>query len=318
MLVGRSEAELRQLAVDGRHVVAATPQEIADHLQRQSGIVVCNCVGPFTETAGLFISALGDGSCYLDLSNDILSWQSTVALAPAAVKKNQRLVPGAGYGTYAVEALVLFLLGKREAPLEIRVDSIPYINSPGAMGMTVAATMVDSIPTGGAAFIDGQLKRVPFGSRPSVNQLPDGSSASAGAVATGDLMVAQRASKAANIVVGSSMAPASALVRWTLWAIAPLFRISAFKVFITKLFAKMPGSPTAQTRTQSWVHAKIRWQDGAAVEGLLELGEGMQFTAQVAATVSFHVATKEGPAGVFSVGDLFGTSLAVELGGRFQ
>jgi hypothetical protein len=41
----------------------------------------------------------------------------------------------------------------------------------------------------------------------------------------------------------------------------------------------------------------------------------MQFTAQVAAAVSFHVATKERPAGVFSAGDQF---LAVELGARFQ
>ena len=172
VLVGRSAVELRHLAVNGRQIVATTPQEIAVHLQQQRGIVVCNCVGPFTETTTLFVSALGDDCCYLDLSNDIASWRNTVALAPAAATKNQRLVPGAGYGTYAVEALVLFLLGKREPPREVRVDSIPYINSPGAMGMTVAATVVDGIPGGGAAFIDGQLKRVQFGSRQRVHKLP--------------------------------------------------------------------------------------------------------------------------------------------------
>src|SRR5579863_5776536 len=92
VLVGRSAAELQRLAVNGRQLVALTPQEIAVHLRQQRDIVVCNCVGPFAETATLFVSALGDGSAYLDLSNDIASWRNAAALGPAAATRNQRVV----------------------------------------------------------------------------------------------------------------------------------------------------------------------------------------------------------------------------------
>jgi hypothetical protein len=69
-----------------------------------------------------------------------------------------------------------------------------------------------------------------------------------------------------------------------------------------------------QPREFSWSHARIEWPDRTVREGWLRSGDGMDFTADVAAEVAVRLARGEGKPGAYTPGQLFGPPLATDVG----
>ncbi|WP_083579283.1 hypothetical protein [Tardibacter chloracetimidivorans] len=193
-------------------IVTDSMEETIAEVRRGEPSVVANFVGPFTKTALPLIAASG-GPDYLDLANELSAVQSILALHDEARANDRCIVASAGFGLLATESLVLKICDDRPPAQSVRVDAIPYLADAGdRLGPAVAETIVELLRYGGRRYNRNNLERVRLGSDSERFALPDGKIVRTGAMPTGDLEAARRASNANTVLSASSAAPHGAAV----------------------------------------------------------------------------------------------------------
>jgi len=325
VLVGRDAGRLAAAADGDRTVVAGSIGEMAAAIRREQPAVVINTVGPFTTTAGPLIRACLPTSHYLDLANDLSAVSSTISLGAAAAASGRTVVTGAGFGVTATESVVVKLCEGRPAPERVRVDMVPSLASEGgAIGEALAATILDGIPgvEGGGRFQGrsyrgGRLVAAAIGGDATRLTLPDGSTVTTAGMPLGELMAAQRASGAPNVVSASSEAPSGPVVRVIMPVAMALLAIGPVRAFGKRRLAAVRMKAKPKPREHSWGHAVVRWSDGTTREGWLRVGEAQEWTGAVPAEIVRRLLAGEGKAGAFTPAALFGPSLAESCGGEY-
>jgi short subunit dehydrogenase-like uncharacterized protein len=326
VLVGRDAGRLAAVAQGDRTVVAASDQAMAAEIRRQQPDVVVNTVGPFTRTASPTIRACVDaGSHYLDLANDLAAVAATLALGDAVAASGRTAVTGAGFGVTATESVVVKLCDGRPAPEQVRVDMVPSLaTEAGAIGEALAATILEGLPgvAGGGRFQgrryrNGRLAPAPIGGDVQRLTLPDGSVVTTAGMPLGELMAAQRASGAPDVLSASSEAPSSPVVRAIFPVAAVLLGIGPVRDFAIRRLAAVKMGAKPKPREHSWGHAVVRWADGTTREGWLRVGEAQEWTGAVPAEIVRRLLAGEGKPGAFTPAALFGPSLAESCGGEY-
>jgi short subunit dehydrogenase-like uncharacterized protein len=323
VLVGRDAARLTAAAHGGRTVRAGTVEEMAAAIRRDRPRVVVNTVGPFARTsAPIARAALAVGAHHLDLANDVDAATAILALDDEARRAGSTLVTGAGFGVTAAESVALWLCGDEPAPESLRVDTVPSLAmEEGPLGEALAATLLEGFADGGTAgrhYRDGRL--VParlFGDLRQL-RLPDGDEVTTVSVPFGDLVAAQRASGARNVISGSSEVPTSPLVRAGIPVLTVLLRSGPVRRFAMRRLAAVTLSARPRPRTHSWAHASARWADGRVREGWLRLGDAQEFTGAVPAELARRLVAGEGAPGATTPATMFGTGLAEACGGEYS
>jgi short subunit dehydrogenase-like uncharacterized protein len=326
VLVGRDAGRLGAAAQGDRTVVAGSDEAMTAEIRRQQPAAVVNTVGPFTRTASPTIRACLDaGSDYLDLANDLAAVGATLALGDAVAASGRTVVTGAGFGVTATESVVVKLCGGRPAPEQVRVDMVPSLaTEAGPIGEALAATILEGLPgvDGGGRFQgrryrNSRLAPAPIGGDAQRLTLPDGSVVTTAGMPLGELMAAQRASGARDVLSASSEAPSSPVVRAIFPVVAALLGIAPVRGFAIRRLAavKMPARP--KPREHSWGHAVVRWADGTTREGWLRVGEAQEWTGTVPAEIVRRLLAGEGKPGAFTPAALFGPSLAESCGGEY-
>jgi len=285
-----------------------------------------NTVGPFSETmAALAAACLDGGSHYVDLANDVGSVSALLGLDQQASDAGLTFVTGAGWGVTGTESAVLHVCEGRSVPRRVRVDMIPSLASEaGALGDALAGTIVEGhpgVPGGGRfdgrRYAGGHLVRSRVAGDVRVLQLPDGSSVRTGAMPLGELIAAQRASGAPEVVSASSEAPTAPLVRAVLPVLFRLLRGDAVRRLARRRLAAVKLPERARPRQHSWARAEVAWPDGETRVGWLRAGDASEFTAAVAAEVTHRVLSGAGRAGCSTPAAMFGTGLAVACGAEY-
>ena len=322
VLVGRDRERLSQvgasLDTELRTIVASSPEEIATEISRQQPALVINTIGPFNETTVLIARACLPHSHYIDLANDVISVSALLDLHEEAVAAGCTLVTGAGFGVLATESIVMKLCQDRPTPDRVRTDALASVAlEAGVFGEALAATIIDGLPYGGRYYKNGRLVRNRVGSSPANITTPDGSSVTAGSVPFGELIAAQRASGAANVLAASSEIPTGSVVRTILPLAMALLHIKPLRTFVKRRLARVKFSDRKRPREHSWGHASIQWSDGTNLEGWLRTGDAMDFTTAVTAEVTQRLFKDEGQPGAYTPGALFGSELAEAIGGEF-
>lgn len=320
-LVGRDQARLERLAarLDGApRILAGGLDQVLDQLVTARPGVVVNTVGPFTSTAVAVAHACPEGTHYVDVSNELAGAQDLLALDRQAAATGRVLVTGAGFGVLATEALVLRLCQDRPRPASVRTDALAAISlEAGVVGPALAATIVEVVSAGGAEVRGGRVVRAATGGHYSSLTTPDGDVLSTGSGASAELVAAWRASDADAVIAASPAAPSNPAVRAVLPAVAALLHLPGAGSLATRGIARLPLRAQAMPRTSSWGHAHVRWPDGQVREGWLRVGEGTQFTADVAALVAQRLLAGDGRPGAHTPGALFGPELAEAAGATF-
>lgn len=329
VLVGRNAAALDALARDlpgpAHTLVAADVAAMARAIADRAPAVVVNTVGPFGETAGVVARACLAGSHYLDLANDAGSALTILGLDTEAVTAGRTFVTGAGFGVAATESVVVAMCAGRPTPRRVRTDMVPSLAiEAGPVGDALAASMVEGLPgaPGGGRFQGrryrgGRLVAARIGGGARRLTLPDGTEVTTTAVPFGELIAAQRASGAPDVVAASSELPGSPVARVVLpiatrlLAIAPLRRTVRRRLGATQMQAR------PRPRTHSWGHAEIEDADGSRRDGWLRVGDASEFTTAVAVAVATRLADGEGRPGAFTPVALFGRTLAESCGGVY-
>jgi short subunit dehydrogenase-like uncharacterized protein len=322
VLVGRSQQRLNQVVAglgrELRTIVLESPQEIAREIGRQRPMLVVNTIGPFTETTMLIAQACLPYSHYQDLANDVISTAALLDLHEQAVRAGRTLVSGAGFGVLATESVVVKLCQGRSTPERVRTDALASLAiEAGAFGEALASTIIDGLPYGGRVYKNGRLVRSGVGSSATTLITPDGTHITAGSVPFGELIAAQRASGAANVVSGSSELPSGTLVSILFAVVSVLSHITPLRTFAKRRLARVQFSARERPREYSWGHAHVYWSDGTEREGWLRAGDAQAYTCMVAVEVARRLLRGEGHAGAYTPAALFGAELAEAAGGTF-
>ena len=322
VLVGRDEARLRALArtlgTNPRIVVAGSVDVTALELSKNAPAVVINTIGPFTQTALRVVRACPPGTHYVDMSNELPSILAVLELHGEAAALGQTLVTGAGFGVFATESVVLKLCAGRPPAAQVRVDAVASVETEaGTFGSALAASVIDGLVDGGREYQGGKLVRTSLGSSPQSLTLPDGLTLNTASAPSGELEAAQRASAAPSVVAASNMAFMPPLARRAAPALVGLLRVGGIRTFAKRQIGNVKVKAAPKPRAYSWGHAQVQWASGETREGWLRAGEGMDFTAAVAANVATRLARGEGRPGAYTPGALFGPDLAEEVGGQF-
>ncbi|MFY9926403.1 MAG: hypothetical protein WAK82_00220 [Streptosporangiaceae bacterium] len=328
VLAGRDATRLADAAAragGGRTVAAGSVEPMATEIRKQQPAVVINTVGPFTTTAAPIARACLPASDYVDLANDVAAVSALLGLDEAAVAAGRTLVTGAGFGVTASESVVVRLCQGRPAPVRVRVDMVPSLEAEaGVIGEALAGTILDGLPgvAGGHRYTrrryrDGRLAPAPIGGEVVHLRLPDGSQVTTASIPLGELIAAQRASGAPDVVAASSEAPSSAAARVAMPLAFALLEIGPVREFAKRRLARVKVKARKPPREHSWGHARLQWADGAVREGWLRVGEAQAFTGAVPAEITCRLLAGEGRPGASTPAALFGPTLAEACGGEY-
>lgn len=246
--------------------------------------LVLNTVGPFSRHAGPVVDAcVRAGVGYVDLANELPAVQQLLRRDAEARQRGVVLVTGAGFGVVATETLALRLAQRNgEQLVDVQLATAAAVASTSA---GVRATVAEALAGGSARYSDGQLVDAPFGVGARTVAFPDGPRRVM-PVPVGDLVAAQRATRAPNVVVyGDTSAHAT------------------------------PPPATADLRSYAWAAATTA--GGDCLEARLTFGEGLQASASIAIEVAARVLASPSP-GAWTPGQLFGPELAEACGAQVE
>jgi short subunit dehydrogenase-like uncharacterized protein len=312
-----------------RTLVAGSVDELTTQIRTQQPAVVINTIGPFITTAPPIIQAcLAAGSDYLDLANDVAAVAALLALDEAATAAGRTIVTGAGFGVTATESVVVKLTQdqpQQPTPSKVRVDMVPSLASEaGPVGAALAGTILEGLPgvDGGGRFQgrryeNGRLAPARIGGDVSHLVLPDGSRVTTAAMPLGELIAAQRASGAPDVVSASSEAPSAPVIRAIMPLALALLQIAPVRAFATNRLAQVQLKAHDRPREHSYGHAVIQWPDGTTREGWLQLGDAQAFTGAVPAEIARRLLAGQGRPGAHTPAALFGPSLAEACGASY-
>jgi short subunit dehydrogenase-like uncharacterized protein len=316
VLVGRNRERLA--ATGSKFVVADGVEAIAAEIRRQRPSVVVNTIGEYAATAATIARACLPGGHYVDLAADLVAVPRLLDLHEEALAGGSTFVTGAGFGVLATESVVAKLCEGRPTPSRVRIDAVSSVAiEAGAVGVALAATIVDVLTTGGREYRNGRLVGSRLGANPQTLALPDGETAKSAGVPSGELVAAQRASGAPSVAVTSGLAPTSPVVRAVLPLLGKALSVPALRRFVARRLAGVQVKATPRPREHSWGHAVVTWPDGTTREGWLRAGEGMDFTTAVVAEVAARLARGEGKPGAHTPASALGPDVAEAAGGTF-
>lgn len=318
VLAGRDRARLESVGAElggAPRLVAGQLSSALTQLAADPPAVVVNTVGPFTSTALEVAGACPPGTHYVDIANELTAVESLLALDGQAAAAGQVFVTGAGFGVLATEGVLLRLCEGRPAPARVRVDAMASVaTAPGVLGSALAGTIVGILSSGGREVQHGRLVHAPFAAHPARLTTPDGEVLATASGPSGELLAAWRASGADSVVAASTAAPSNPVLRFAFPAISAPFRSPWVARLAVQRMARIRLRAQERPRPSSWAHARADWPDGTVREGWLRTGDGMAFTAAVAADVAQRLLQGEGRPGSHTPGALFGAELAESVG----
>ncbi|TDV56254.1 saccharopine dehydrogenase NADP-binding domain-containing protein [Actinophytocola oryzae] len=318
VVAGRDRERLCRVSPDARAVTGSL-DEVCARLATEAPSVVVNTVGPFTVTAPRVVRACPPGTHYVDVTDELRSFELLHDMDREAAATGRTLVSGAGFGVLATESILLHLLAGGEKPSRVRVDAVASVAiEPGALGEALAGTIVHSFLDGGREVRQGRMVRARPGRAAERLTTPDGDVVTTASLGAGELFAAWQASGAPSVIGASALAPANPLVRAALPAIVGVLRLPGVAGFATRRLGRV-ATATAKERPRrsSWGRARVEWPGGRVREGWLRTGEGMTFTVDTVIEVVQRLAKGGGRPGAFTPGRLFGPEVALAAGAEF-
>lgn len=318
-LVGRDATRLARAAEDlPRPVRTAVHPDLAataGAVRDGRPLVVVNLAGDYRNSTTLLARAVVPGGHYVDLANDLHVLEALRALDADARAAGSTLVTAAGFGVLATEAVVVDLTRDRPTPASVQVDALgSSATEGGELGEAFAASVVDVLTSGGREFRRGDLVRTRLAARTGRFTLPDGTSAVSASAPSAELLAAQLASGAPDVVATSGLVPAQPVVR----ALLPLAgRVLSVPALRRAAVARLAGTRTKaadRPRPHSWGHAVVVWPDGSRREGWLRAGDAMEFTGEVLLAVTRRVADGRANPGAHTPVAACGPDVAEEAG----
>ncbi|WP_156822652.1 saccharopine dehydrogenase NADP-binding domain-containing protein [Demetria terragena] len=318
VVAGRSRERLAAVAPEARAVVGSV-EEVCERITVEAPAVVLSTVGPYASRAEQVVRACPSGTHYVDVSNELSSFEALQRMDGELLGSGRTAVSGAGFGVLGTEGILVRLLEGRGVPSAVRVDSISSVaTEPGRVGEPLAASIMSGLRDGGREVRGGRLVRTRAGAAVEPLTSPDGDEVRTAAMSSGELFAAWKASGASVVVGASGLAPTGPIARAGLLGLGAVLRAPGVADFATRRLAQIEVKKAKERpRESTWGHARVEWPSGLVREGWMRAGEAMDFTAATAAEVALRLARGEGHPGAWTPARLFGADLVLAVGGEF-
>lgn len=315
ILAGRSPGAVedlaRRLGCESRVFSLGDPEQIAGHLC--SVAVVAHCAGPFSATAVPMIEAcLREGVHYTDITGEIDVIEAGAARHERAREAGIALMPAVGFDVVPTDCLAATLAA--ELPEATRLE-LAFAGS-GGLSPGTTKTMLEGLPKGGRARIDGRIVRVPAAWKSQ--EIPFRSGRRwAMTIPWGDVASAYYSTGIPNIEVYLSASPA-AIARARRWGrvmpLLGLWPLGAVAKWWAGRTVKGPSQHERESsRTSLW--GRVSDDAGHSVEATLETPEGYTLTVLTTLAVAERLLAGGGPRGFATPSRAFGKDFICRIPG---
>ncbi len=260
------------------------PRRLSERFSRFGAVLLA--AGPFSRTSAPVLAAcLKARVPYLDVTGEIGVFEAVFARHAEAVKAGVVLLPGVGFDVVPSDCLAASLALALPGAVRLQLAFRGFGISAGT-----ARTMLEGLPKGGAARVDGKLvsvpvawktRTIPFSDRPRY----------AVTIPWGDLSTAYRSTGIPNIETYMAMAPSHvSALRWVR-SVLPMAGFGPFQALLSAWAKKGIAGPTVEERARerSLLWGRVEDGEGRAVEGTVDTLEGYTLTAETAVLAAERV-----------------------------
>jgi len=272
ILAGRDAAKIeplaRELKLEWRAFDLANPD--------LSGVkAVLHCAGPFIHTSAPMVNAcLAAGVHYLDITGEIVVFESIFRRHEEALQRGVALIPGVGFDVVPTDCLAAML----HARMPDAVDLTLAFSSRSGVSRGTLKTMLEGMPHGGAIRENGKIRRVP--QMFDVREIPYASGPRLSmTIPWGDISTAYRSTKIPNIRVYSSQSRRALKQLKRIKPFLPLLKFRPIQS-IAQRWANRTAGPTEEVRATARVDlwGQVRNAKNDAVTLTMSVAEGYRFT----------------------------------------
>jgi short subunit dehydrogenase-like uncharacterized protein len=315
VLAGRSAREIERLANDlGCPSRVFALDDLAEVVRQFAGAVaVLNCAGPFCQTAPALMQAcLRSKIHYLDITGEIDVIEAAAALDGRAGESGVAIVPAVGFDVVPSDCLAAVLAEK----LPTATHLILAFTVSGAVSPGTAKTLLEVMPGGGRARIDGQIRAVPADWKRRAVPFPSGVK-EAVTIPWGDVASAYYSTGIGN--VETYLAASPTLVRQSQWLrrFAWLLRSGMVRRLAQRWIGRNIAGPSAEERAAA--HAELWGQvsdtAGNVVQAAMVTPDGYTLTVATALAAVERVLVGQVPAGFHTPSRAFGKEFVFQLPG---
>jgi short subunit dehydrogenase-like uncharacterized protein len=315
VLAGRNRQAVEQLArelgCDSR-VFSLDGGEAVRTLEALSDVrAVLNCAGPFSQTAPAMIDAcLASGRHYLDITGEIDVIEAAARLDGPASKRGVTLLPAVGFDVVPTDCLAAMLAARLSGATHLELAFAAL----GGMSRGTAKTVLDTMPSGGRARIDGKITRVPAAWK--AREIPFADRRRwAMSVPWGDVASAYYSTGIGNIIVYAAM-PHRRIARIEKWRWAmPILSFGPVKAVARWQIDRQAAGPTDRERKEgkSQLWGRVRDAAGREASATMTTMEGYTLTAHTAVEAVRRVVAGGVATGFQTPSKAFGTEFVLEM-----
>ena len=278
--------------------------------------LVIHCAGPFSSTAAPMMAAcLAARVHYTDITGEIDVFEHAFAQDAAARAAGVLICPGVGFDVVPTDCVALTLA--RALPGATRLTL--GFDSRSGLSRGTAATSVEGLGHGSRVRENGEIRRIPLGSRSRRIDFGAGPKL-ATAIPWGDVSTAYRTTGIGNIEVYVPVSPSALAGLRRLGRLGWILRRRSVQSFLKwRIRKRAPGpDPAERGKTPVFVWGEAVDDNGRTIVARLRVPNGYTVTTDAAIAIARRLLESEVPAGFTTPARLMGSDFVTRLPGATQ
>ncbi len=314
VLAGRAPAVRTladELGLEARVFGLEDPAAVRRGLDGQA--LVLHCAGPFFHTAAAMATACVEaGAHYLDITGEVIVFESLFARRRPAEQAGVMLLPGVGFDVVPTDCLAAHL--KRRLPGATRLELA--LLALGRLSRGTLTTMVENLHRGGLVRRGGILTAVPPGH--ATRQVDFGrGTRTVVSIPWGDVSTAFHSTGIPDVTVYAAMSGGQRLGLALMRPLRPLLGAPSVQSFLKRHVQAGPPGPSAEERARgkSLVWGEVRDAAGDVARARLEGPEGYAFTVLTALAAVERALAGQVKPGFQTPSSAFGPDFVTQIAG---
>lgn len=314
ILAGRNAVAVGRLAAElncpSRSFALGSIQATAQHLADVR--VALNCAGPFLATAGPLIEmCLASQVHYLDITGEIDVIEAAAQMHERAVAAEIAIIPAVGFDVVPSDCLAAMLAAALPSASHLQLAF-----TLGSISRGTARTILQMLPQGGRARIDGEIRHVPLAWKTLEIPFPAGKQCSA-TIPWGDVSSAYYSTGIPNIEVYVTM-PERQIRQLRQWQLLfPLLKFGPLRRMLERAIESCVSNPSAgqRERAKTIVWGRVSDATGRSVVATLLVPSAYKLTALAATAAVERVLIGKVANGFSTPSRAFGKEFILEIPG---
>ena len=313
IVAGRNEQAVAQLAsklgCEARVFELNDPHRVATHLEGITAVL--NCAGPFSRTARVLIEAsIHQRVHYLDITGEWEVIEHAAAQNARAVEAGISILPAVGFDVVPSDCLAAMLADRLPSATQLQLA----FAGTGGFSPGTAKTILEALPRGGRARIEGVIRQVPIAWKVMEVPFRDGKK-QAMTIPWGDIASAYYSTGIPNIEV--YLAAPRRQIAWArrLRRVLPVARLGIVQKLAARLIDRRIRGPSererASERSSFW--GRVSDRRGRQASATLETLSGYQLTVETALASLERVLAGHTPKGFAPPSKAFGKEFILEI-----